>query len=71
MNDSDNELMELINAHADKAEKAKPAMIDALAYAEVLHANFQDRNVEEIRQKIKTVWRMRGLHWLESKKERE
>lgn len=61
----DEELMAAINEQADRAEEAKPNMIDAMALSIELSKRFGKHSPKEIEEKIKDVWRMRGLFWLQ------
>jgi hypothetical protein len=63
MPEKDEELVRQIHAHADQAEAAKPNQMDIGALATVLGAHFDHRSIEEIKEKIKDIWRARGLHW--------
>ncbi|MFA1625229.1 hypothetical protein ACDY96_21290 [Rhizobium mongolense] len=61
----EDDLMTAINAEADRAEEAKPAMTDLHALAMTLNQDFDERSVKEIEQKLIDVWRARGLYWRE------
>lgn len=63
--EDDIELMRQINEHADNAEQAKPKMTDLRAFAAVLASHFDHRGEDEIFEQCKTVWRARGLYWVE------
>lgn len=61
MSEEDDALMSAIHQEADRAEAMKPAMADSLPIAERFHLDFPHRSVDEIREKIRDVWRARGL----------
>lgn len=61
------ELMNAINEQADRAEKGKPGMFDLKALSWELSKRFpNDFSAEEIEEKLKEVWRSRGLSWYQS-----
>lgn len=55
------ELMEVINGHAERALDARPNMMVRDDLAEALHADFPDFSVEDIADKLDDVWRREGL----------
>ncbi|MBW9053446.1 hypothetical protein [Rhizobium mesosinicum] len=59
----DDELFAEIAAQAEKAEANNPQAMDLHGLASVLGRKFEHRSVEEIEQKLKEVWRAKGLFW--------
>lgn len=62
-NGDDRELMAAIQAAADRAVEARPKLMDILALATELGGRFEHRSVDEIRERIRDVFRARNLHW--------
>lgn len=60
----DDELMEAINQHADRAERDRTMFADFLPLATELHAAYPHRAEPEIREQLESVWRARGLFWV-------
>jgi len=63
MTDDDRRLMTEIKAQAEIAYQSRPKISDAFALATALGGEFPHRSVNEIHQKIKSVWGVKGLHW--------
>ena len=61
MTEDDRRLMTEISAQADIAYQSRPKRTNAMALAKALGADFPHRKIEEIHQKISSVWRLRGL----------
>ncbi len=63
MADQDELLMIEIKSLADAAEENPDIMADLNVLAVNLWANFDHRSVPDIEEKLKDVWRSRGLYW--------
>jgi hypothetical protein len=50
-----------IKAQAKIAYQSRPKTTDASKLTAALHKDFPHRTVEEIQQKIESVWRVRGM----------
>ncbi|TXR46602.1 hypothetical protein [Phyllobacterium endophyticum] len=61
MTDDDRRLMMEIKAQAKIAYQSRPKVTNATKLAAALHRDFPHRTVEEIQQKIESVWRVRGM----------
>jgi ribonuclease I len=61
----DRELMKNIQVQADRAEAAKPQLLDTLALAVALAERFPHRSVEQIQKSVQQHFRSRGLFWAE------
>jgi hypothetical protein len=61
MTDDDRRLMMEISAQADIAYQSRPKKTNSMALAKALGSEFPHRKIEAIHQKIRNVWRLRGL----------
>ncbi len=61
MTDDDRRLMMEISAQADIAYQSRPKKTNSMALAKALGSEFPHRKIEDIHQKIRNVWRLRGL----------
>jgi hypothetical protein len=61
----DDELFVEITAQADRAEAKKPKELDIHALATALGQKFRHRQLEDIEEQLRTVFRARRLFWLE------
>ena len=61
MTDDDRRLMMEISAQADIAYQSRPWKTNSMALAKALGSEFPHRKIEDIHQKIRNVWRLRGL----------
>ena len=63
MGPDDRDLMDAINEQADRAAENPAQQLDLKAMATTLGSRFEHRRVEEIEEKLRDVWRHRGLFW--------
>jgi ribonuclease I len=61
----DRDLMRAIQIQADRADAAKPQLLDTLAIAVALAERFLHRSVEQIQKSVQQHFRSRGLFWAE------
>jgi hypothetical protein len=61
MTNDDRRLLIEITAQADIAYQSRPKKTNSTALSMALGSDFPHRTVDEIQQKIKNVWRLRGL----------
>ncbi|UXN59164.1 hypothetical protein [Phyllobacterium zundukense] len=61
MTDDDRRLMIEIKAQARIAYESRPKVTNASIMAAALGKDFPHRSADEIHQKIKSVWRVRGM----------